>query len=266
VVRKLQPKAVIFSDVGDVRWVGNEDGLAGETNWSTFASGKLQPGQTNANQTAGNEDGDRWAPTETDVSIRPGWFYHASQDEQVKSLDHLMTIYLSSIGRNSNLLLNVPADRRGLIHENDVKRLAEFRAEVDRVFKKDLAKGGRVSADSVRGHEVRFASQNVIDGKSSTYWAAPDNLKHGIITVTLKKPALVGYVGLAEFIELGQRVRKFAVDVWVDNSWKEAATGTTIGYNRIVPITPVTTDKVRIRLIEAKACPTMERVSVFPPR
>jgi alpha-L-fucosidase len=265
-VRKLQPKTVIFSDVGDVRWVGNEDGLAGETNWSTFASGKLQPGQSNSNQATGNEDGDRWAPTETDVSIRPGWFHHVSQDDQVKSLDQLMTIYLSSIGRNANLLLNVPADKRGLIHENDVARLKEFRAEVDRIFKKDLAKGARVSATSVRGHEAQFGAPNLTDGKTSTYWATDDGITDGTLTVNLKKPTQVGYIGLAEYIPLGQRVRKFAIDVWVDNAWKEVATGTTIGYNRIVPIQSVMTDKIRVRILDAKACLVIERVSAFPPR
>jgi len=266
VVRKLQPKAVIFSDVGDVRWVGNEDGYADETNWSTFSPGKFQPGQVNPNQTQGNEDGDRWAPAECDVSIRPGWSYHASQDSQVKSLDQLWEIYLGSVGRNGNLLLNVPADRRGRIHENDTARLREFRREIDRVFGKNLAKGGNVSADSFRGNDPNYGPQNVVDHRKSSYWATDDEVKTGTLTLSLPRPVRIGYILAAEHIPLGQRVSRFEVDVLVDGKWVLAGKGTTIGYKRILPIEPVTTDKVRLRIVESKACPVIESIGLFPPR
>ena len=266
VVRKLQPKTVIFSDVGDVRWVGNEDGYANETNWSTFSPGKLQPGQSNPNQTFGNEDGSRWAPAECDVSIRPGWFYHASQDQQVKSLDTLWDIYMGSVGRNASMLLNVPADRRGLIQENDFSRLKEFRAELDKVFKKDLAKGAKVTSDSTRGGDSLYGPQNLVDGNDKTYWATDDGITRGLVTIELAKPTRIGFVSLAEFIRLGQRVVKFEIEVWKDGAWSNAAYGTTIGYRRIVPISPVTTNKVRVRILESKACPVLDSIGLFRPR
>jgi len=266
VVRRLQPKAVIFSDVGDVRWVGNEDGYANETNWSTFSPGNLQPGQSNPNQTHGNENGERWAPAECDVSIRPGWFYHASQDNQVKSLDKLWEIYLGSVGRNGSMLLNVPADRRGLIHENDVARLKEFRQEIEKVFKKNLASGATVSADSFRGNDPKYGPANVVDKRITSYWATDDNVKTGSLTLSLKKPVKIGFVTVSEFIQLGQRVSRFEVDAWVDGKWSSVGKGTTIGNKRILPISPTTTDKVRVRVLESKACPVIQSVELYRPR
>ncbi len=266
IVRSLQPKAVIFSDVGDVRWVGNEDGYANETNWSTFSPGKLEPGQSNPNQTAGNENGERWAPAECDVSIRPGWFYHASQDNQVKSLDKLWEIYLRSVGRNGSLLLNVPADRRGLIHENDVTRLKEFKQELDKVFKKNLASKATVTADSFRGNDPNYGPSNVVDMRITSYWATDDSVKTGALTLALAKPATIGFVSIQEYIRLGQRVARFEVDSWVDGKWTTVSKGTTIGNKRILPISPTTTDKIRIRILESKACPVIESVELYRPR
>ena len=128
-VKSLQPEIIIFSDGGPgTRWVGNENGFAGETNWSSFRAEQFAPGVGPYQESQyGHEDGKYWVPAEADVSIRPGWYYHASQDTSVKSLSHLLDIYYKSVGRNANLLLNLPVDRRGLVHENDVAALMELR-------------------------------------------------------------------------------------------------------------------------------------------
>ncbi|HRW55595.1 MAG TPA: alpha-L-fucosidase, partial [Phycisphaerae bacterium] len=170
VVRRLQPDAVIFSDAGpDVRWVGNENGFADETNWSTLRRNEFRPGGPNYRElTHGHADGAYWTPAECDVSIRPGWFYHAAEDDKVKSLSELLDIYDKSVGRNGVLLLNVPPDRRGLIHENDARRLAEFRDAIEATFRDNLALGKRV----VPGPGEMDASQGqrsaIVDGDLKT--------------------------------------------------------------------------------------------------
>ncbi|KKN19421.1 hypothetical protein LCGC14_0945840, partial [marine sediment metagenome] len=124
IVRELQPEAVIFSDAGpDIRWVGNEEGYANETNWSIMRRDEIYPGWPRYKELrSGHEDGTHWLPAEADVSIRPGWYYHPAEDHQVKSLPQLLDIYYRSVGRNASLLLNLPVDNRGLVHETDVKQ------------------------------------------------------------------------------------------------------------------------------------------------
>ena len=144
IIRQLQPKAVIFSDAGpDVRWMGNENGFAGETNWSLLDKSSIGIGQADSPGykflNTGQADGKDWLVGECDVSIRPGWFYHPAEDGKVKSLEQLLDIYYKSVGRNAVLLLNLPPDRRGLIHENDMQRLKEFKATLDETFKTNLA-------------------------------------------------------------------------------------------------------------------------------
>ena len=161
VVRELQPDAVIAICGPDVRWVGNETGVARETEWS------VQPARSAA---SGGKDGLVWWPAECDVSIRPGWFYHASQDDKVKSLHHLLDIYYKSVGRNSVLLLNIPPDRRGHIHENDTARLRELRKVLDDTFRIDLADNAGATANSATdGH----GPDTVVDGDQKTWWS-PD--------------------------------------------------------------------------------------------
>lgn len=152
-VREHQPDAVIFSDAGpDIRWVGNERGFAGETNWSTMKRDEFFPGIPGRNHdlNEGQADGTHWLPAECDVSIRPGWYYHAEQDDKVKTLDELLEIYYASVGRNGSFLLNLPVDRRGLVHENDVERLMELRHALDLIFADDLTNDASAFATNVR--------------------------------------------------------------------------------------------------------------------
>ncbi len=265
IVRELQPDAVMFSDAGpDVRWVGNEKGIAGETNWSMINRDEFSPGIADQKVlNHGLEDGKDWVPAECDVSIRPGWFYHKSQDNKVKSVNQLVDIYMKSLGRNGSFLLNIPPDRTGRINEHDVQCLKEFRKALDEIFARNLAAGKRVSGDTWRGKSDRYAPGNLTDGKEETYWCTDDGVKKGVLTIDLDKRQEVNLVLLQEHIALGQRVKAFKVEVLLDGNWKEVAQGTTIGYKRILHFPPVKTDKIRVTIQDARACPLLNNIEVY---
>ena len=266
IVRELAPEAVIFSDKGDVRWIGNEDGLAAETCWSLFDPSTVEiGGGTQEQMGVGNLEGDTWAPAECDVSIRPGWFYHSKEDSQVKSLSHLLDIYYRSVGHNCCLHLNVPPDRRGLLHENDVARLKEFNRAVSENFKTNLVAGKKCTASSVRGNFSEFAASNVTDGDRKTYWALDDGKTEGTIEIDLGEPLTFDLVLLQEYIELGQRISAYHLDAWDAKSseWKEIAKGTTIGYKWILRVPETTTHKVRLVIEKARACPTLSSFELY---
>lgn len=265
-VREMEPDVIFFSDAGPgVRWVGNEKGIAGETNWNSITPDTLFAGKAGIEKLleTGHENGTQWIPAEVDVSIRPGWFYHAKEDSLVKSAEKLFDLYLSSVGRGSTLLLNIPPDKRGLFHETDVKALLDWRALIDREFKTDLAKGAIVEASSYRGENVAFAPSNITDGNKETYWATDDDVTTGSLEVKLHSVEPVKYVVLQEYIKLGQRVKAFKVEVWKDNAWVTVADATTIGYKRILKLDPVDTDKIRINITSAKACPVISSIQVY---
>ncbi|NBA85067.1 glycoside hydrolase family 29 [Emticicia sp. CRIBPO] len=266
IVRDIEPKIIFFSDAGpDIRWVGNERGVAGRTNWNNITSDTLYAGKAGIENllNTGHENGKNWIPAEVDVSIRPGWFYHAEEDAKVKSPEKLFEIYLSSVGRGSNLLLNIPPDRRGLIHENDVASLQGWKKLMDEAFKVNLAKGSKVYANAVRGKNKAFKAGNLTDGKTGTYWAAPDDVKRAELVITLPSVRKISYVTLQEYIRLGQRIKSFSVEVQQGGSWKEVARETTIGYKRIVKIDSVETESVRIKILDSKACPVLSEIALF---
>lgn len=265
-VRSMQPNVIFFSDAGPgVRWVGNERGVAGETNWNTISTDTLFAGKGGIEEllNTGSPDGKKWVPAEVDVSIRPGWFYHAKEDSLVKSPEKLFEIYLTSVGRGSTLLLNVPPDRRGLFHENDVKALEGFRELLNREFANNLALEAKVTASSFRGNAKMFAPANITDGNKNTYWATNDNVTAGSFEINLGKTSTVKYILLQEYIKLGQRIKSFTVEVWKDNAWQKVAEATTIGYKRILKIEPVETDKIRVDIIASKACPVISNMEVY---
>jgi len=267
-VRELQPepKVLIFSDAGpDIRWVGNEQGWVSETNWNTINNDTLYAGKAGIENllSTGSEDGTKWIPAEVDVSIRPGWFYHAEEDSLVKSPKTLFDIYLSSVGRGSNLLLNIPPDRRGLIHEEDAASLKKWREMLDDAFSNNFAEGALASADSYRGNASEYSPVNLTDGNKETYWATDDDISTGTIEISLVEEKEVNYVLLQEYIRLGQRVRSFSIDVWKGGQWEPAAEATTIGYKRIVEMDGVTTDNIRIHIEDSKASPVISAVEVY---
>jgi alpha-L-fucosidase len=264
-VRKYAPNAVIFSDAGpDIRWIGNESGLARETNWGRFNRDEYYPGTPySADLTEGQSDGKYWVPTEIDVSIRPGWFYHSWQDNQVKSLDKLLDIYYSSVGMGGNLLLNVPPDRRGLINENDVRRLTELKKTLEATFATDFALNKKATASNVRGKSERYAAANVLDGNKDTYWASDDGVAQASLEIDLGAQTTFNVVRIDEHIALGQRVKSFALDYWTGSDWKQFAAGTTINAHRILKTDNIKSDKVRLRITDSFACPVINRVSLY---
>lgn len=265
-VRKLEPQIIFFSDAGPgVRWPGNERGIAGETNWNTVTPDTLFAGKAGIETllNTGSENGTHWIPAEIDVSIRPGWFYHAKEDSLVKSPEKLFEIYLTSVGRGSTLLLNVPPDRRGLLHENDVAALTGWRALLNETFKTNLALNARTTASAYRGGDRAYSPVNLTDNNPETYWATNDEEHMATVQLELNAPREIRYVLLQEYIKLGQRVKAFEIEIWQDNQWHSISTGTTIGYKRIVKLDPVKTNKIRITIREAKACPVISNVEIY---
>lgn len=266
VVFKNQPKAIIFSDIGPgTRWIGNENGIAGETNWSTlntkgFGIGHDAPDGKVLN--TGNENGEHWIPGEADVSIRPGWFYSPKTDNEVKTLTHLSKIYHSSVGRNANLLLNVPVDRRGLIHPNDSTQLMALAKMIRDSFKDNLAKSKKVTASNVRGNAKQFGVQHLTDGNYETYWATNDEVKNAVLTLNLGKQTAVNRLVLQEYIPLGQRVKSFRVEYWNGNKFVELDKQTTIGYKRILTFPTIKTSQIRVTM-EANASPVIAEIQAF---
>lgn len=259
-VYKHQPNAIIFSDAGPgCRWVGNEKGFAGLTNWHTLNVEKVFPGYPDYHElTEGHEDGTHWVPAECDVSIRPGWFYSADTDTKVKSLEELVEIYYGSVGRGANLLLNVPVDRRGLIPYIDSVRLMELAEVINNSFKENLATKAQVSAASSFGN---YKAGYLIDNNPCTYWASAELLSE--IELIFSEAVTFNRIVLQEGIEYGQRVKEFAIDVWRDDRYEELDRQTTIGYKRILSFGDLTTTKVRVRITKAKAPPVLDGIKLF---
>ncbi len=263
-VRELQPDACIFSDLGpDTRWVGNEKGVAGDTCWSTFDPKAYAVGKTPGSiLNVGMRDGPLWLPAEVDVSIRPGWFYHAAEDAKVKSVDRLYQLYFDSVGRGCNLILNIPPDRRGRIHEADARAIKEWRSRLDAAFAVDLAQGAKATADQSRGGDPAYAPDKVVDGDPATYWSTDDAATSAALTLDLGKPTTFDVVRVREHLPLGQRIDEVAVDAWDGGEWKPIATATSIGAQRLIAL-PTTTDRVRLRIVKAAACPAVSEFTLF---
>lgn len=260
-VYEHQPQAIIFSDIGPgTRWIGNESGYAGETNWSTlniegFGVGKNAPPQKVLN--TGNENGTHWIPGEADVSVRPGWFFSPHSNDKVKTLSQLLTIYYSSVGRNANLLLNVPVSREGLIHKNDSTALMELRQVLDESFKTNLALGKEVVVSVNKPF-----SKNLTDGDFESYWAAPEKDLTASLLVDLGEETTINRLLLQEYIPMGQRVKAFRVEYWNGSSFVELDRQTTIGYKRILKFPTVRTNKLQIHL-EANAAPVLSEIQLY---
>lgn len=263
VVYKHQPQAIIFSDIGPgARWIGNESGFAGETNWSTlntagFGLGVDAPKPEVLN--TGNENGEHWIPGEADVSIRPGWFYSPNTDDKVKTLSQLMKIYHYSIGRNANLLLNIPINRQGLVHPNDSTRLMEFRRAVETNFQTNLARGKQVTASNTYLPPV-YSADKLTDEDEDTYWVAGET--QASLTLNLGKEESINRLLLQEYIPLGQRVREFTVEYWNGEEFIPLTTQTTIGYKRILTFPTLVTQKIRVHLT-GNAAPVIGEVKVY---
>jgi alpha-L-fucosidase len=235
-VRQLQPQAVMFSDAGpDIRWIGNERGTAGATNWSTVDPAAVPyPGASGEAVDRMLQNGDPrgtvWRPGETDVSIRPGWFYHPAEDDRVRTADDLVNLYFSSVGRNSKLLLNVPPMRDGLLNDTDVAHLLAMRAKLEALFEHDLASGQRPAFSRT--------------GATST-----------TTEVTLDAPAAVTIADLQEPIEEGQVVARYRLEGLTSAGWQQLSAGTTIGCRKLDRFAPTIVTKVRLCIDDALDAP-----------
>lgn len=262
-IRKLQPKIVIWNDGGDrgdLRWVGTEDGYVGETNWSLLNS----TGEVGFEMLHhGVENGDAWVPAEVNTSIRPEWFYHKSEDTKVKSVYALQEIYYNSIGRNGSLLLNFPIMPNGLINDRDEKVVLDFAKQIKESFRTNLASGALVSSSNVRGGSDLYSAEKSVDGESETYLATDDSVSKASLIIDFKRPVVFNRFMIQEYIRYGQRVKAFSVEAHIDGSWVEIARGTTIGYKRILRHAAVTSDKLRVNVIDSKRTPLISEIGVF---
>jgi alpha-L-fucosidase len=211
----------------------------------------------------GLEDGDSWVPAEVNTSIRPEWFYHPSEDNKVKTVPQLMETYYNSIGRNGTLLLNFPIMPNGLIHENDEKAALEFASTLKTSFAENLAGNQKASASNVRGSAKQFRAENVMDDNEDTYWATDDSVSISSLTIEFKKPTMFNRFLIQEYIRLGQRVKSFNVEAFIDGTWKEVSSGTTIGYKRILRFPGVEAAKVRFNITGSKASPAISNIGIY---
>lgn len=264
ITRRMQPGAVLFGDVGpDIRWVGNEEGHAGNTCWATYTPEAPDQGKKPANgyaktelATEGTRNGQYWMPAECDVPLRPGWFYHASQNPQVKTPSELLDLYYESVGRGAGLDLGLSPDQRGLLNDADVASLKGFGQLLRQTFAVNLAKGAQLKASNVRGNnKVKFGPQFLLDSDRYSYWATDDSVTTPALELNLGARKTFNVIRLRENIKLGQRIDGVAIDVFEDGGWKEIATATSIGANRLIRLDEnITTSKVRLRITGAPVC------------
>jgi alpha-L-fucosidase len=245
--KALQPNSIIFSDAGpDVRWIGNERGVAGDTSWSTIRADAVPvPGATGRGigqiLQRGDPDGDVWRPGETDVSIRPGWFYHPAEDARVKTVEQLVSLYFTSVGRNSKLLLNVPPTPEGVLHPTDVSRLVGMRAALDEMFRDDLAAG-------------RTGTWRVLGPASAA------------LEIDLGRSATVAIADLREDITRGQIVSAYTLQgLGTSGGWQPLAAGTTIGCRKLDRFEPATIRWVRVTITDALEAPRPVTLGLYAP-
>lgn len=262
--RRFADEALIFSDIGpDIRWVGNEKGIAGKTNWNLldtagFERGHGAPPVDTLN--TGNVNGKSWIPAECDVSIRPGWFYHPNEDSAVKSGRDLMKLYLSSVGRGANLLLNVPPDRRGLIHPADSTSLMAFKDLRESSFRTNLAQRAKVTVSSSR---AGYLPSTLVDGFRFSHWAPLKTVTNCWVEIEMDQEKEFNTILLQEYIEAGQRIEEFTVEVWDDTKYVPLTSGTTVGYKRILQFPRQTASRIRINILKSKASPVIGEIQLF---
>ena len=264
---EIQPNAVVFGDGGPgCRWVGNEKGFAGETNWAFLRKGEVYPGYPNYHElTYGHADGNQWTAAECDVSIRPGWFYHPEEDDKVKSPEQLVDLYYRSVGHNATFLLNFPVDRDGLIHPVDSANAITYHNIIQRELSNNLVAGMKARVSSERGGQ--FTAKALTDNSWDTYWATPDGVTTGDIEFRFKKAQRMNRIMLQEYIPLGQRVKKFSVE-YLNNKgqWQtveQPEETTTIGYKRLLRFATVESKGIRVRILDSRGPLCINNIGVY---
>ena len=271
IIRRLQPMASIFSDVGpDMRWVGNEHGFAAETSWATITpkgkdGQKPMPGSSTdpSNLPSGDRNGKYWIPAECDVPQRPGWFYHENQDSKVKTPNQLFEIYLKSVGRGGNMNLGLAPMPEGILHPNDVKSLKYFGKKLEKTFANNLANGAKATSKQLRGKSAEFALTNIFDDDRYSYYAPNDAVLNPEIEIALNGEKEFDIIRIRENIKLGQRLDSVVIDTWKNGKWEKLASATSIGANRLIKLaSPVKASKVRVKLY-APVAPTLSDFALF---
>ncbi|XP_030440992.1 alpha-L-fucosidase 1-like [Syzygium oleosum] len=266
-IRQLQPRAVIFSDAGpDTRWIGDEAGVASSTCWSPFNRSSAKIGGTDPQYSrSGDPVGHDWVPAECDVSIRPGWFWHAS--EVPKSARTLLDIYYKSVGRNCLLLLNVPPNSSGLISEEDVQVLQEFNELRGSIFDENLARSALLSASSTRGgmmNNSRFSPENVLKEGIYSYWAPEENQSDWTLHLRFQEKVKFNVLQVQEPIQLGQRVIQFHLDTLNNGEeWRQVINGTTVGYQRLLQFPMLETQELRFVIDKSRGDPLISYLGVY---
>lgn len=277
-IRKLQPAATIAVMGPDVRWVGTETGYGRETEWSVVPANNLDPEAVAANSQQGlafkpqgdmtgedlgsrnkirNAKGLVWYPAETDVSIRPGWFYHEAENNKVKSPEKLLDIYYSSVGRNGVLLLNIPPDKRGLIHDSDIVQLRGWKRLRDATFSNNHAANAKIKTSN------GVNAGALLDSDYQTYWTTKGADTTAVIELTFSTPQIFNVLLLQENITIGQRIENFVLEYKDGNDWKQATEGTTVGYKRLLRFEPVTAKAVRLRILSSRLNPTLSALGLY---
>ena len=279
-IRKLQPAAVIAVMGPDVRWVGTESGVGRTTEWSVVpADQQLQDKIAASSQKdvtfvpngdmMGDDLGSRsklfsakgllWYPAETDVSIRPGWFYHPAEDTAVKTPETLTDIYFSSVGRNSVLLLNIPPDKRGLLNKTDSLHLLQWKKILDNTFADNKAANASITCSN------GLHTTSIIKEKSDVFFTTKNNDTTAIINITLPQQQTFNVLELAEHIQTGQRIEQFSLAVFneTNQSWQTISEGTTVGYKRLLRFPVVTAQKVRLTITSSRLNPTLTHFGLY---
>ncbi|MBE6659377.1 MAG: alpha-fucosidase [Ruminococcaceae bacterium] len=283
-IRKLQPDAAIAISGPDIRWCGNEAGDTRESEWSVLPTSVSIEDEVAANSQTSDDASFRekkisemdrdlgsrtlmqranglvWRPSETDTSIRPGWFYHDHEDDKVRSVETLLDIWYRTVGGNSTLLLNIPPDRRGLFHEVDVERLRGMGEYIRRTFAVNLAEDAVITADRDNGYDL---PENVKCDCYDTYYKPFDGENSVTLNIKLSESQSVTHVVIKECIPYSQRIEKYAIDAKVGGEWVEVTSGTTVGYKKIAKFDAVETDEIRIRILDSRVCPIISFVGIY---
>ncbi|MGN7357936.1 alpha-L-fucosidase [Paenibacillus sp. SAF-054] len=281
-IRELQPNACISVCGPDIRWCGNEAGHCRPSEWSIVPA-SLQDNekiQENSQQednpefarkfSSVDEDlGSReaigpersliWYPAEVNTSIRPGWFYHAAEDDKVKSLEELLHVYEGSVGGNATFLLNLPPDRRGLIHEKDVQRLRELGEALRRRYGVNLAAAAAASAsESEEGH----GAEQAVDGNRDSFWAPKPGTEQASIEIDLGQEQTFGRVILQEY-RYSQRIERFTLECKIGGEWKSIYSGTVVGRKKICGFEAVSSRFIRLNITESRWWPNLSAFEVY---
>lgn len=283
-VRRLQPEACITVCGPDIRWCGNEAGITRASEWSVVPeylcraeliqeNSQKEDSDEFRQREMGSSDQDLgsrekladakqliWYPAEVNTSIRPGWFYHPEEDDQVKTAEELLEIYYGSVGGNSTFLLNIPPNKEGLLHEKDVEVLREMGRQLQKRFERNLVLQSELSADYEEAH---YEIGNVTTDDYENYYRAPEGQTEVAITVQFTQIECVKTLVMKENIHLSQRIEQFEIWAGCGERLEKVEEGTVVGYQRIVLLDCVMCDRIVIKIKDSRVCPTISFLGVY---